>query len=486
MSAEKPEQPTAEAYERGRALLREGRVEEGIDALQRILPVMPKARADIIWAYRARGENERALEHLKRYVEQFTDDAQAWTVMAQIAREQNAPEPAGEYARRALALKPNDAPLCFELGEIFLYAMDYGSAVRAYRRCVALDPQFGRARVRCDLARRLGRIGPVYAITRSAPMRLLGTLLLRSGLPSELVELDMGITLDDRRWEMPLDWGAPADMAPPAPPGQAPEEFERHFADCRCAFWQWFRSLGLEGSLRRTLEVGAGPGHVAEHFQRGGHDVFSITPGEFARRDRERRGLRAVRADFHLTNEPGGRYDLIVADYALHASRAPLFAAWEWRRLLRPDGCLFVMAHLPLDRPAPNTPEAASRFGVPASEVSAFGVHASACKDTLKCELQTGPRFAFGEPGRIMLLTYWQLRWMLRQSGLNLVAETLHDRETDRLESVEYVDGRRRSAESPRAWDVFMVLRKPGPLPFDAALEKPRPPAVKVRNPRSA
>ncbi len=69
--------------------------------------------------------------------------------------------------------------------------------------------------------------------------------------------------------------------------------------------------------------------------------------------------------------------------------------------------------------------------------------------------------------------TYWQLRWLLRQTGFQLIAETLEDPQSGLLAGVEWVDGRR-EPDPDRLWNVFFLLRKPGALPYDGALEKPR------------
>ena len=96
-------------YEQGLALLREGRDDEGIGLLRGISARMPKALGDIAWNYRMRGRREPALASLKQFVEHFPGDVQAWTLMAQIERERNSTETAGQYARNAAAARPTDA-----------------------------------------------------------------------------------------------------------------------------------------------------------------------------------------------------------------------------------------------------------------------------------------------------------------------------------------------------------------------------------------
>jgi len=494
MTSETERQSDSDVYEQGLALLKEGRVDEGIERLRTITDRMPKALGDIAWAYRMKGKNEEALGCLKEYTERFPRDAGAWALMAKMARERNALKEAASYARRAAAARPREAQLWYELGEIFFYAGDLKKAVHAYGECLKLDPQAGKAHVRRQLAVRLKGLGPLSALAGWAPFRALIRRVLSSGLVGQLIEIDMGIVLDDRRWQMPLEWGTARELQVSSfkfqvPAGQEPNRFAAHFEQCQCPFWLWFRSLRLDGLVRRVLEVGMGPGHVAHHFARlggavrrtagsvgeDGPEILSVTLSEFARRDREQRGITAMRGDFHLIWERGGSFDLIVANHALQHSRAPLFALWEWKRLLRPDGYLMVMAHLPLNCPAPPL---GSRQG----EVEDESPEARAERDpTSNLPLSTS-HFPYGVPGQLMTLTYWQLRWLFKQAGFQLIVETLEDPKRQRLESVEHVDGRR-PVDPKRPWDVFFLLRKPGRLPFDGTLEKPRPLAPRPPTP---
>jgi SAM-dependent methyltransferase len=206
------------------------------------------------------------------------------------------------------------------------------------------------------------------------------------------------------------------------------------------------------GEVRRALELGGGPGHVAHHFALAGFAIQSFTPDESARHDREQRRIATTVGDFHLVQARGGTFDLLVADHALQRCRAPLPALWEWKRLLRTDGYLIVMARLALNRPAPHP----------------------ALQEPAEADVVHLGYLAYGIAGHVTTLSYWQLRWLFRQVGFQLIVETLEDPMTGSLESVEHVDGRR-SADPTRAWNAFFLLRRPGRLPYDGALEKPRP-----------
>jgi SAM-dependent methyltransferase len=468
MTGETEKQSDTVAYDQAIALLGQGRVDEGIEILKRIYPRMPKALGDLLYAYRARGDNDSAFKYLQLYVERFPEDPGGWALMAQIARERNDLDEAENFARRAVAADLGNARLWFDFGEILLYARKWKAAARAYAKCLKLDPQFSKAHVRRQYALRLLGLGPLHWLVRLAPIRWVLRMFLSSGLVSELIERDMGIALDDPRWQMPLEWEGALKFVESAPADQAPDRFAAHFGQCRCPFWQWFRSLGqsaagasaqpalLQGRMRKVLEVGGDPGHIAHHFALAGLEVLSLTGNEAARRDREQRGITTATGDFHLTDMRGNSFDLLVADYALQRSRAPLFALWEWRRLLRPDGCLLLMAHLPVDRPAPGP-------GSQPPEPDAGCI----------------AHFTYGVAGHVMTLTYWQLRRLFKVAGLQLIAETLEDPARASLESVAHVDGRW-PADRTKPWNAFFLLRKPGRLPYDGALEKPRPPERKA------
>ncbi len=419
-------------YQQGLDLLREGRVEEGLALLETLVAAMPKALADIAYARYVRREIPQAEQYLVRYLEAFPDDSGAWALRSKIARERNDLPSAVRHARRAVELLPDSALRWFELGEILYHSRNWKEAARAYRRCLRLDPEFARARVRLDAVMQLGGINRIRAITWSRPVSAVLRRVLASDLFADLIELDMGITLDDVRWRLPLEGeaGAAAEIEPPA--GREPERFPTHMQQCRCGFWHWFRAQPIEGRVESILEIGFGTGHVAHHFAAAGMRVISVTPHEWARRDRDRRGIEAFRADPHFIPERGNAFDLLVCPFAIERSRSPLFALNEWKRLLRPDGYLLLLAQLFCADPAHRLP----------SDV-------------------------------IWPPTYWQLRWLLRQTGFQLMGETLEDPQTGQLAGVERVDGRR-EPNPDRLWNVFFLLRKPGTLPYDGALEKPR------------
>jgi tetratricopeptide (TPR) repeat protein len=437
------------AYKQGLALLREGKTSEGIELLRGVSARMPRALGDIIWSYRTRGDNDSAFACLEQYVEKFPDDPGGWALRAKIAFERKDFEDAARYARRVVALHPTDERLWFELGDIFS-TCDWKSAARAYGECLKINPRNTKALVLRKHALYQRGLGRIRTLAKVAPVRAFLRWVLSSELMGDLIELDMGIAREDVRWEMPLECDRAAPFSEPVPGDQTPDRFAAHFQQCRCPFWQWFRALRFNGKVRKVLEMGGGAGHVAHHFASAGFDVLSLTRCEKARRDREQRGIAALSGDFHLLRARGGSFDLLVAAHALQQSRSPHFALWEWKRLLRPDGYLIVMAHLPLDRPAPPPPSA--QEGTEAEHLA---------------------HFTHGVAGHVMTLSYWQLRSLIKRTGLQLVAETLEDPESRQLESVEHVDGRR-PRDPSKAWNLLVLLRKPGRLPFDGEIERPR------------
>ncbi|MBM3335223.1 tetratricopeptide repeat protein [Candidatus Sumerlaeota bacterium] len=461
MESENERQDVSQTYQQGLGLLRAGKVAEGVETLRRVVPDMPKALGDIAWAYRARGDNDAAFAALKEYLEHFPRDANAWSLMACIERDRGEVAAAIRSARRATEVGPDNAESWFVLAELLFYSADWKGAVRAYSRGLKINPQKLHADTRCQHALRVQGLGRIRRLIYWRPVRSLIRRLLSSTLMAELIEADTGIARTGWQWRAPLDWGDAAPFVEPIPAGQEADRFATHFEGCRCSFWQWFRSLQDSGvtaappkkRVHRTLEIGGAPGHVAHHFALAGFDVLSLAANESARRDREKRGITAIDADFHFVGLRGGSFDLIVVNHALQLSRSPLLAAWEWKRLLRPDGYLLAMARLAVDRPASGGPTD--------SDVSPADL----------------AHLTYGVTGHILTLSYWQLRWLFRRAGFLLIAEAIEDPMRGCLESVEHVDGRK-SADPGKPRNAFFLLRKPGVLPFDPALEKPRPIAI--------
>jgi len=445
-------------YRQGLALLGQDKVAEGIDLLRQVSPRMPKALGDVAWAYRMRGNNDAAFACLEQYVQHFPDDPGGWALMARIERDRNAIAAAARYARRAAACNPRDSALWFELGEILVHARDWTGAAEAYGKSLKINPHNSLASLRRQQALRMKGPGRLERVARWKPIRWFLRRFLSSELVSDLIELEMGIPSEAGQWQMPLEWGEAAPFVESVPTGQEADQFVAHFAQCRCAFWQWFCALREthkiaappKGEAWKTLELGSGPGRVAHHFALGGYEVHSLVMTQDGRAKRERRGIRAAVGDFHLIADRGGTYDLLVAAHALQCCRAPLMALWDWKRVLRSDGCLLVMARLAIQRPAANAASPGEEVNSPALGHLVHGV-----------------------ASHVMTLSYWQLRWLFRQAGFQLIAETLEDPASGSLAGVEHVDGRL-SAEPTRAWNAFFVLRRPGRLPYDGALEKPR------------
>lgn len=96
---------------------------------------------------------------------------------------------------------------------------------------------------------------------------------------------------------------------------------------------------------RSVLDIGCGTGHVAlraaRHWPQAQIAALDAAPGMLGVVHRKAPNLRIVQSDatdLHLDE----KYDLIFSSMMLHWLDAPTRAVERWRRLLGPDGRLFV------------------------------------------------------------------------------------------------------------------------------------------------
>ncbi len=94
-----------------------------------------------------RGQRRIALELLEPWLEDYPDDADAWSVAAGAYFELDDLVHAREAAQRAVELKPNSARNWCNLGMILRRLGELYDAERAQYRALTIDPTYDRARV---------------------------------------------------------------------------------------------------------------------------------------------------------------------------------------------------------------------------------------------------------------------------------------------------------------------------------------------------
>lgn len=95
----------------------------------------------------------------------------------------------------------------------------------------------------------------------------------------------------------------------------------------------------------RTVDIGAGHGHLAERLVRAGHRVTAVEPVRAMRRVGRCRcpGAHWVDATGESTGLPTGGTDVVVSTFGAFMCRVPE-GPREWARILRPGGRLVMTA----------------------------------------------------------------------------------------------------------------------------------------------
>jgi len=256
------------------------------------------------------------------------------------------------------------------------------------------------------------------------------------------------------RWARGLEQGSRYACFPGSPRDQQPENFGEHWKQCQCYFWHWFLAQGVAGKIRTVLDVGCGAGHLAEHFARYGFEATGVTSNMDEKNECLRRGVRVLEDDFHFLSAPDDSFDLVFSSQSFEHSLSPLFALMEWKRVVRPGGYLMIVLPMPIDQ---DLRAALPDHYDPATDSVDFAVTAG---ETFSPECLRSADYTYGIAPHIFLFTYWQLTWLFRLAGLELVAGGVEDSVTDKPVGIEHVDGR--LARDPRrALCGLFLLRKP-------------------------
>lgn len=91
------------------------------------------------------GRNDAALRAFERFVREDATRPEAWSVIGFLQASRGAVSEAIPAFERALALRPDDAALCFNAAFALQRAGQHERAVRLMQRAIDLDPKLDRA-----------------------------------------------------------------------------------------------------------------------------------------------------------------------------------------------------------------------------------------------------------------------------------------------------------------------------------------------------
>ena len=318
---------------------------------------------------------------------------------------------------------------------------------RGHRNGDSREPQSaGTRRRRHWLARLLHRSSWVR--------RILRRLVWADGSLEILEEGNNSAAAHQMFWARMLEHGSAMSVFMMTPKGAEPENFPQHLEQCRCVFWQWFLEQGIEKEIRTILDVGCGMGFTTEHFVRRGFDVTGVTRNPHEKYECVRRQIKILEEDFHFLSVPDASFDMVFSSHSLEHSISPLFALWEWKRVIRPGGYLMIVIPMPIEQDAR---AAFPEYYQPATDMMSFP---PASDGTISLEEVLTAACAYGAALHPFVLTYWQLRWLFHLTGLEFVSDAVEDTSSETCIGVEHVDGSW-PRDTQRALNGMFFLRKP-------------------------
>lgn len=153
----------------GVALLRAGRLEEGVPALRRAIalsPALASLHAVLAPALHQLGQHEAAIDSYRRALRGAAGDADLHKGLADVLHDAGQYAAAADSMARAAALAPQLPTLQLDLAVIMFGQERYAEAAAAFRRALELLPYNDDARL--DLARTLVRVGEHQEATACA------------------------------------------------------------------------------------------------------------------------------------------------------------------------------------------------------------------------------------------------------------------------------------------------------------------------------
>lgn len=156
-----PPEPEAQSFlDLARSLLREGRMGEGLQQLQRALRLQPKfveAHAALADLHARQGRLDLALEGWQRVVALAPEDAEAHHNLGSLYLRRGRPDLARRELEEALRVAPHYLPAYLGLGALLSHSGEVERAIQCYERALEIDPKSSEAHL--DLALALEAMG---------------------------------------------------------------------------------------------------------------------------------------------------------------------------------------------------------------------------------------------------------------------------------------------------------------------------------------
>jgi SAM-dependent methyltransferase len=375
------------------------------------------------------GRYEEALNTYQQLYRLSPGDTECLLRMGDAYRALRDVDPAIETYEKILTIDPRHIEARYRLAEIWRFKKEFGKAIGQYRKILKINPAEEKARSSLRMCKALRRnLRPRPAWMKRLLESPIISSLLRTILASSPMRRIMQFALDhpgtvhDYRWHNALVLGSSRTLFPETPKGMEPENFAAHFAQCTCPFWKWFDTLEMDRPIRRAVDVGCGTGYVTQHLAMRGIHTIGITYNDYEIEECKRRGIEVMKEDMHFLPFESESVDLVLSSHSLEHSISPLFALWEWRRVLRPGGYLLINVPVAIEGDVKNDfPELCKKDSHDGDFCGGgFGVQA---------EEGAATHYTYGRtPGHhIFVLTYWQLRWLFHTAGFTVMADKLED-----------------------------------------------------------
>lgn len=238
---------------------------------------------------------------------------------------------------------------------------------------------------------------------------------------------------------------------PQAPPEMTPQAFPQYMDTTPSPWFEWFKAHTPipQAQGHRLLDVGSGPGFIGQHFQWLGYKITALTGSPSEQQECRERGMDILEGDMHAIALPTSSFDAVLASHVLEHSVSPLFLLWEFHRILKPQGLVFVNLPLPIDaEPRRDFPEIYD----PETDTYRFE-----CDRLGRASIPEITYYSYGFPPHLFVLTPYQWKWLFRQAGFQTLAACI---ETPQGEHLDLEPALEKLGRRPHHCNQLFLLRR--------------------------